>query len=141
MAITIFAQGPRLEDSGAILRSLEGDKKSRLFMHKKAELVHEKATIWLHWRCITEKFLRLILRRKLWGLTGHHLKTIVDRTDARSKQLRRVWSDLGQDLKGSRPAASVETSIEQSLLPTYIWTCQIIARLTLHWEGDGDTRV
>ena len=71
----------------------------RLFMHKAAELVHKKVTIWLRWCCITERFLRLILRRKLWGLTGQHLKTIVDRTDLRSTQLRRVWSENGTDLK------------------------------------------
>ena len=68
-------------------------------MRRAAELVHKKVTIWLHWWCIAEKFLRLILRRKPWGLTGQHLKTIADRTDLRSIQLRRVLSELGTDLK------------------------------------------
>ena len=55
--------------------------------------------IWLRWWNITLQILRYILRKKLWGLTGHHLETIVGKTDPRSTLLRRVWSEIGTDLK------------------------------------------
>ena len=41
-----WLKGPAFEDSGSILRSFEGSKQSRLFVHKAAEAVHKKVTIW-----------------------------------------------------------------------------------------------
>ena len=63
-----------LKTQGAILRPFEGEKHCSNCMHTAAELVHKKVAVWLRWWCITERFLRLILRRRLWGLTGSHLR-------------------------------------------------------------------
>ena len=67
-------------------------------MQAAAELVHKKVAIWLSWWSITEKFLRLSLRRRLWGLIGKHLQTIAGRGDLRATRLRKSWADTGTEL-------------------------------------------
>ena len=80
-------------------------------MHTTAELVHKTVVVWLRWWRIAERFLRLILHRRLWGLTGTHLRTIVGRGDTRAIQLRRSWADLGRELKAIKARGRAETSI------------------------------
>ena len=101
MATAILAQGNRLEDSGAILRPIIEDKKAVANMQEAADQVVRSVTNWSRWWCTTVKFLQQIFHSRLWGVTGGHLKKILDRTDLRSARLRRDWSQRVSGLDSS----------------------------------------
>ena len=99
------------QDSGAIL-SLSKERNSVVTVHanlgclsrgsigrERDQLIERVIATWQLWWSISEGLLRLTLRRRLWGLIGNHLKTIVGRRDSRSTLLRKSLAGLGKSLK------------------------------------------
>ena len=101
------------QDSGTILRSFV-EKNSVVKVHanlgclsrgsigrerERDQLIERAIATWQLWWSISKDLLRLTLRRRLWGLIGNHLQTIIGSRDSRSTLLRKSWADLGKSLK------------------------------------------
>ena len=95
MAIAIWL---KTKDSRAILRSFEG-KKQIVVVHAYRSWIGAQEGYHLVVLVVRNRFLQLALRRRLWGLTGTCLQTIVGRSDSRAILLRKSWADLGRELK------------------------------------------
>ena len=68
-------------------------------LETKNQLIEKAIATWHLWWQISKDLLRLTLQRRLWGLIGNHLKTIVGKRDRRSILLKKSWADLTKSLK------------------------------------------
>ena len=93
------------------------------------DLIEKAVAAWQLWWQLSKDLLRLTLHRRLWGLIGNHLRTIVGRRDRRSTLLRKSWADLGKSLKAIEAQESAETSRAEESPPVATY------KMTDHDQG------
>ena len=74
----------------------EGDSEEDILLH---ELPLKIWITWTRWWHLTAKALPLVLKKKVFGVVGAHLRKKTHRIDIHIARLRTDWSERGRELK------------------------------------------